>query len=198
MAALILAAAAQHDLSGRDGQHRATVRDGAMEIARLIQQRQSAEALRKAQQLAQLQADPQANRAIVKLVPADLQVEDLHLPFIQPKKGGQGIERQLFSLSKRSEAGMAIQAADLNDDLMRAAMQTAMVAELLKEVPPKGAANWPAWFDSTRDASLRLADATRSRNGKAAFALLNWINNACTGCHQGFIAGGLPAPPPLP
>src|SRR5262249_32013749 len=96
-AAVMIAAYAQQNLSGADGQQRATVRDNALRIAALIQSKKFAEASKEAAGLATIAADPNAKKTKVTLIDKHISVHDLMNQFNHPPEGGWGVDRQLYA-----------------------------------------------------------------------------------------------------
>jgi hypothetical protein len=185
VAALMLAEFAQQNLGGADGQQRATVRDAAVQVAALIKDKKYAEAVKLAQQLPTLPANPAARRDKVKLLGTLLDVEELMGQFRSPKVGGLGIETLLDDLGN-SKGGLLPPEA-LTDSLRLLAYQTAVAADLSRQhVPDKKAKDWQAYAEAMRKSALQLGTAVGTKDGKGAFSAIEQLNTSCNKCHKEF------------
>lgn len=185
-AAVMIAAYAQANLGGTDGQQRATVRDAALEIAGLMKKEEWEAALKKVPNLLTLPADAKAKKEKVKLFGKVIDIEEVMSQFDTLKAGGQDIEKKLYDLAKKPRT---VPAANLNEDLLLTAYQTAQIAELTKdfEMPAKYmrfAKDWQKYCDEMEKSSQELAGAVEKKDGKAALAILGRLKNSCTQCHD--------------
>lgn len=186
-AALMIAAYAQQNLSGPDGAQRATVRDASLEVAALIKAKEYARAVKQAQALAALKADPSVKREKIKLLGAGLDLDDLMTQFRQPPRGGLGIEGRFEALE--AMGGSEIPVKEVDEQLVRYAYLTAMAAELSAEHAPEEKdkeKEWQTYAADMRQHALALAKAARAKDGKTAFRALERLNRSCEKCHKVF------------
>jgi hypothetical protein len=182
--ALMLAAYAQQDLAGKDGVHRATVRDAAVALADTIKGGDYAAALKQADALAKLTANPKASRDHVKLLGPQLDIEEVMSQFRPPKPGDPGLESQLDELAGSKDAVLS---ADALASLRLTAYQCAVAADLSRDhVPSENAAAWPGMVEAMRKASVELTAAIKAKDGKAAFVAVGRLNTSCRQCHKTF------------
>jgi hypothetical protein len=183
--ALMLAEFAQQNLQGADAGQRATVRDAALQVAALIKDKKYAEAVKLAKELPTLPANPAAKKERLKLLGNHLDMEELMSQFRSAKLGGLGVEALLDELAS-SKDGM-VPAAALTDELRLLAFRTAVAAELVRaELPKMKPQVWRDHAEMMRKASLELAGAVETKNGKEAFAAVERLNASCNKCHLVF------------
>lgn len=183
--AILLAQAAQDNLAGADAGQRATLRDAALAIAKQLPANgpQFADALKLAEALDGLKADPAAKKEKIPLLPAHINLSVLMVPFKNADKGGHGLEATLIKLS--FDKKKMIPAAQQGDPLLLSAYQTALIAELTRDhKPAKEEKKWQELSDDMRRTALEMADGIRAKDGKAAFAALVKLNESCTICHK--------------
>lgn len=186
-AALMIAAYAQQNLSGPGGAQRATVRDAALEVAALIKAKEYPKAVKQAQALPGLKADPKAKKEKIRLLGAALDFDDLMAQFRQPPRGGLGIEGRFEALE--SNGGSEIPVKEVDEQLVRHAYLTAVAAELSAEHVPEEkdkAKEWKTYAADMRQHALALGKAARAKDGKAAFRALELLNRSCEKCHKVF------------
>lgn len=185
VAALMLAEFAQQDLRGPSAAKRATVRDAALDISAMIKEKKYPDAIQHARMLPKLMVNPTAKTERVKLMGTHLEIDELMSQFRGAKIGGLGIEAMFDKLS--GSKGSEVPRAELNENLRWTAYRTAVAAQLTREhMPPKDAKEWLGYADDMRAASLALASAVEGRDGKAAFAAVERLNNSCNKCHLKF------------
>jgi hypothetical protein len=185
-AAIMIAAYAQQNLAGPDGQQRATLRDAALELAGLIKAKDFDKALKKLDSLPTLKADAKAKKEKLALVDKVIEVDELMHHFRQPARGGLGIETRLDALGTM-EGGIAEK--ELDDLLLRQAYLLAVAAEVTAEyTPPEKdkVKDWQAYCTQMRQGGSALAAATKARDGKAALRAVEQLNQSCTKCHKDF------------
>jgi hypothetical protein len=185
VAAVMLAAYAQQDLTGKEASRRATVRDAALRTADLIKEAEYGKAAEQAAALPKLAADAKAKREPVKLFGAYLDVEELMSQFRAPKPGDADLESRLEKLAGAPEG---VVTADALAALRQTAVQCAVAAELSQmHVPaPENAAAWRRLGDDMRKAAVAVAAAAQAKDGKAAFIAVGRLNTSCRDCHKQF------------
>jgi hypothetical protein len=186
-AAVMLAAYAQQNLSGADGQLRATVRDAALKIEDTIDKKQYADASKQAAAIAKLEADPKASKEKVKLIDVHVRVRDLMNQFNHPPDGGYGIDRQFYAY----RLGMKgkIPDNDLKDPLLTMAYQVAISLDMVNSkknnAKPK---EWEMFSDEVRQGAIELAEAVKAKNGTTGLDAVARMTTNCTACHKAFRA----------
>jgi hypothetical protein len=176
VAAVILAAIAQDDFSGADGQLRATVRDGALKVAALIDDKKFEDAGKKAAELATLKADPAAKKDKVKLSDK-INVQEIMSQF-SPPKPGLGFEKILFDLEK----GKGKKGVDDTTPLI--AYQVAIAAELTHQIlPDKTPKKWEEFCDTMKASSFELAQAAAKKDAKPINVAVSKLLGSCGDCH---------------
>jgi hypothetical protein len=184
----MIAAYAQENLGGADGQQRATVRDAALKLADTIQSKKYAEAIKQAGAIASLPADANAKKEKIKLVDKHLPYRDLMNQFNHPPEGGWGIHRELYAYQLGMKS--AIPQADLREPLLLKAYQVAVTAELVEsKVPRTKEKEWSNYASSLRKGAVELADAVKAKDGKAGLDAISKVTNSCTNCHKVFSGG---------
>jgi len=183
--AVLLAAAAQDNLAGKDGAQRATLRDAAVQIVEQVKKGQVNEAVKLAGGLKDLKADAKAKTEKVKLFDAHIDLDILMSAYKLPKAGGQGWEKLLLNLA--TDKKKTIPPTGLNDALLQAAYQSALIADLSAAyVPAKDKKDWDSLCVDMKKGSLELAEKVKAKDGKAAFAALSKLNTSCSVCHDKF------------
>lgn len=183
--AVMIAAAAQDNLTGKDGQQRATVRDAALNLAALVKGEKFDDAAKLASELKELKEDPKAKKEKVKLFEAHIDLQEVMSQFKQPKAGGQGIEKLLLNLA--TDKKKMIPPAAGNDALVVTAYQIALLSDLAHDyLPGKDKKDWDAWCVDMKKGALEMADKVKAKDGKAAFTALNKLNTSCSVCHERF------------
>lgn len=186
-AAVMIAAYAQQNLGGEDGQQRATVRDAALKVADAIAAKDFAGAVKQADALATLKADPKAKKERVRLMDVHVRVADLMQQFKRPPEGGWGIDSKLYAY--RLGMKSAIPNADLKDQLMFEAYQVAVAADLINsKVPTMKDKEWAAFTADLRKGAVQLAEAVKKKDGGAGLEAVGPITTSCTNCHKAFRA----------
>lgn len=182
--AVMLAAFAQQNLAGEDGAKRVAVRDSALEITEKIRKKDFEAALKQADGLAALRADPKAKKEAVALE-AKASTKELMNQFRTPKEGGLGIEERFDTLGRSPDE--TLPAKELSDVLLLDAYRSAVTAELMRGQKPKAdVEDWQKFCDKMRQQSLDLAGAVAAKEGKTAYKALNTLNDTCDKCHQQF------------
>lgn len=187
---ILIAALAQDDLSGPDAAQRLGTRDGALKIHKLLKKEPGKidDALKLADGLKSAKAEPEAKAQKVKLFEEHIALDEVMTAFKLPKAGGQGIEAQLLKLS--TDKKKMIPAAAMNDSLLAAGYQSALIAELsIDYVPDKKLGtvkDWKAYCGDMKKSGIELAEKIKASDGKGAFAALTKLNTSCTVCHDKF------------
>jgi hypothetical protein len=186
-AALMVAAYAQENLQGAEGQQRATVRDAALKIADAIDAKKYAEASKQASELASLKANPAAKKEKIKLIDDRVKFKDLMNQFNHPPEGGWGIHREFYQY----QLGMkGIPATSLADPLLLKAYQVGVTAELMNDkTPSKNQKEWATYAGDLKAGALELAEAVRAKDGKAGVTAITKVTTSCTSCHKIFGGG---------
>src|SRR5262249_22306270 len=158
-AAIMLAAYAQQNLGGADGQQRATVRDAALKLADTIEKKKYADASKQAGAIATVAADPNAKKekvAIEKQIP----VRDLMNQFNHPPDGGYGIDRQFYAY--RLGMKQKIPTDELKESLLVMAYQVAITAEMVNSKTPKSKEKeWDNHSSEVMKGAVMLAEAVK-------------------------------------
>lgn len=184
--AVMIAAYAQQNLEGADGQQRATVRDAALKLVKTIDGKKYADAVKDADALLTIKEDPRAKKDKVKLL-GELKFRDLMNQFHHPPDGGYGIHRDFYQY----QLGMkGIPANDLRDPLMIKAYQVAVTADLVNSrVPNKNEKEWAMYSSDLRKAGVELAEGVKAKDSKSCLDAISKITNSCTNCHKIFGGG---------
>jgi hypothetical protein len=176
VAAVILAAIAQDDFSGANGQLRATVRDGALKVAALIDSKKFDDATKLAGELATLKADTAAKKEKVKLTDK-VNVQEIMSQF-SPPKPGLGFEKVLFDLEK----GKGKKGVDESTPLIAA--QVAIAAELTQQIlPDKTPKKWEEFCAAMKASSVELAQASVKKEAKPINVAVSKVLGSCGDCH---------------
>lgn len=184
--AVILAEAAQQDLAGADAGKRATTRDAALDLARLIRGQEFAKARKLAQGLPSLPPSASAKKEKIPLLGAHIEMDEVMSVFRKLTLGGLEIESEFDRLENDSE-NQIVPAADLTEKLELFAYQTALAADLVKNhKPDKEPAQWRQRSELMRQSALELALAVKAKDGKAAYRAVSNGNANCTACHKTF------------
>ncbi|MBL8799678.1 MAG: hypothetical protein JNM56_37695 [Planctomycetia bacterium] len=184
--AIMIAAYAQQNLEGADAQQRATVRDAALKLAKTIDGKKYAEAIKEADALLTVKEDPKAKKDKIKLID-ELKFRELMNQFNHPPEGGYGIHRDFYQY----QLGMkGIPPTDLRDPLMFKAYQVAVSGDLINSrTPKKNEKEWAGYSADMKRAGLDLAEAVKAKDGKAGLDAIAKITNSCTNCHKIFGGG---------
>jgi hypothetical protein len=184
--ALILAEAAQQDLTGKDTGARTAVRDAAIALARAIQEQEFDKARKLAQALPSLPASSRVAKEKTPLLGKQLNMDELMSVFRKANLGGLEIEAELDRLESDSE-NQTVAAGELNESLELLAYQTALAGGMLKDHrPDKNVAEWGKYSENMRRLAQELGQAVRAKDGKAAFQAVAAGNANCTACHKAF------------
>jgi len=187
-AAVMIAAYAQQNLSGADGQQRATVRDAALKLADTIKAKKFPEAIKQADALPSLAADPNAKKEKVKLLESHIAFRNLMNQFNHPPEGGWGIHREFYAF----QLGMkgAIPANDLREPLLLKAYQVGVTAEMVQsKVPRTKEKEWNTYASDLRKGAVELADAVKAKDGRNGLDAIAKVTTSCTNCHKVFGGG---------
>ena len=189
VAAIMIAVAAQENLGGAEGQQRATLRDAALAIAKLLNPTSPnvAEAQKLAAALATLKADGKAKLEKVKILDAHADMPEIMTQFKLPKGGGQGIEALYIKLGLDKKK--AVPATAMNEALLVHAYQSALVGMLVRDYKPnKDVKKWQAYSEDMQKYGIEFANVLRDKmpDGKAAFTALSKLNTSCSQCHEVF------------
>jgi len=161
--AVILAALAHQDLRGPEAAGRATVRDAAVRLSKLVKSARLAEARELVGQLTTLKADPAARKEQVPVVPNGMGFDELSLPLTHTRAGGLNIENHMDKLGASKKRD--VPQAELNDMLKIMAYHSAVSAQLYLEQPPKR--NPGPWINQGFPGSSRCrSPARRGRPGQ--------------------------------
>lgn len=180
--AVMIAAIAQDNLSGKDAAQRATLRDASLAVAALAKSKKTDEAIKKADGLKGIKPDDKAKLAKVKLFDAHIDLQELMSQFKIAKQGGQGIEAALIKLG--ADKKKMIPPA-LSDTTLLLAYQTALIAELAADyVPDKDPKDWKTFSADMRKGSLEMAEKLKGKDAKGAFSALSKVNTSCSVCHE--------------
>jgi hypothetical protein len=184
-AAVMIAAYAQDNLDGADGQQRATVRDAALKAAEAIKASKYDEALKLVDGLATLKADPKAKKEKVKL-DEHISFKELMHQFRPEKEGGWGIYGHLYKLQTAMKP--VLPREELNEKFTMEADQIAVTADVALTVIPKGKPKeFQTNLESMRAGGVGLAEALREKEAaKVAPEALSKLTTACFGCHKTF------------
>lgn len=183
-ACVLIAAAAQDNLTGKDGAQRATLRDGALNVATLVKTGKTADAVKAAEGLKGVKSDGKAKTERVKLFEAHIDLQELMGQYKLAKAGGQGTEAALLKLA--ADKKKAIPANAINDNLIATAYVAALTAELTAEYKAKNPKDWQALSVDMRKGGLEFAETLKAKDGKAAFTALNKMSTSCSVCHEKF------------
>lgn len=187
-AAIMIAACAQQNLNGADGQQRATIRDAALKIAQAIDAKDYDAARKLTGELAMLKADAKAKKEKIKLIDDHVNMHGLMNQFNHPPEGGWGIHREFYGY----QLGMkgTIPATDLNEKLTLKAYQVAVTADLMSvKVPKMNNKEWATYTADMRQGALNLVNAVKAKDGKAGLEAVARVTNSCTNCHKVFGGG---------
>lgn len=184
--AVLLAEAAQQDLTGQDAAGRAAVRDAALTLNQHLRDQEVAQARLLARSISQLKPASTFSRDKVILLGSHIEMDELMCIFRKTNLGGLDIEAEYDRLESDSRS-QSLAAAELTERLELAAYQTALVGEMIKEYKPeKNPAQWRRYAESMRQQALALATAVKAKDGPAAYRALTAGNANCTTCHKMF------------
>jgi hypothetical protein len=184
MAAVLLAAAAQDNLAGKDAQQRATVRDGALKILDLIKAEKYADASKMAGDVVGLEADPNAKKEKMKLMDDKAEMADIMSQFNNDKKKGYGIYGRMYQdlVLKYKDS---IPTKELDQNLLMYSYQISFAAQLAHtHKPDKKGAEWLKFTDELLDGAQELSKAIKVKNQTASYKAVKAITDNCTNCHK--------------
>lgn len=186
-AAVLIAAYAQENLKGKDGQQMATIRNRAVAILEAVNKGDFGEAKNLAANLADLPAD-----AAAKTEPVDLAklitLDGVMKVYASDRFGGFNFEK---SLEELADFKGAVSAEDM-DKIVVQANKHAGIVQLAVSFPPEkddGKKTKAAWLDfckETRGASADLAKAGRSKDGDMVAKAAQKLIASCQRCHEVF------------
>ncbi len=183
--AVLIAAYAQQNLNGADGQQRATVRDAALKVADLIKAKKYAEAATLAGSLPKLKAEPSAKKTPVKLMDTYVTYADLMHQFRLPAEGGWGVFGHLQELQTNKAFREELPRRELDQKFLLEAYQVAVTANLAHEhvhkVRPK---EWEKYTKDMQQFASALADAIKAKDTKGAPPALGNLTATCFACHK--------------
>ncbi len=184
--AMLLAAYAEENLTGKDGAKMATLRAEALKIAVAAQKKDMAAAGTAAKGLKGLSADAKADAKPMKIEDlikkSDLGIGEVMDMFGGSTGGGFNIEKDLREIKKNG-----VKSTDAVELL---GARTTAIAAYTLELRPKGATKeWDTWAIEMKKLSTDLA--TEAAKGKTAdLAKLKKIATSldanCTNCHNKF------------
>ncbi|GIW78692.1 MAG: hypothetical protein KatS3mg105_0499 [Gemmatales bacterium] len=185
MAAIFLAAYAQHTTGGPGAAERATMRDAALKLAQTIAAGQIADAKKQASALLTLKADPNANTAPLSIMKvAKLKVDDLMHQFGPPARGGYGIE---FRYKKLTGLGNKLPNETLDDEFLSSAYRVAMSFAILKNYKHEDDPDkFRKYVDDAYQATVDMIPEVRAQNGPRTAPLLYKLTIVCSRCHNDF------------
>jgi hypothetical protein len=176
--AIVLAAAAQDNLAGKDAQQRATVRDAALKIADLIKDKKMDEAAKIVADLPTMKPDAKAKTEKVKIMGDKVDVQELMSQFQPTKGGGLGYEKTLIDLA--SSKGKKV-----DDKTPTLAYHVGIIGALSKEyVADKTPKKWEEFAEAMRSSAEELADAAGKKDAKATLTAVNKVTTSCSQCHD--------------
>jgi hypothetical protein len=185
-AAVLIAAYAQLNLEGPDGQQRATVRDAALKVANLVKSGKYDEAAKLAGTLPTLKADPSAKKEKVKIGDEYVTFADLMHQFRPNKEGGWGIYGHLYKLQTAMKP--VLPREEVNENFVLEAQQVAVTADLALSNLPKGKPKeFQTNLENMRAGGVELAEALKDKDAaRVAPDALQKLTTACFGCHKTF------------
>jgi hypothetical protein len=182
-AAVLLAAYAQQNLDGPEGQQRATVRDAALKVADLIKDKKFADASKLAGKLATLEADPKAKKEKIKLIDVYIGPPEIMHQFRLVPDGGWGIFGHLQRIQTKQYKEMPRD--EINPVFVQEMYQVAVSADLvhghMHKARPK---EWAQYTDELRKSAVELAEALRDKKVKDAPTILSQLTTTCFNCHK--------------
>lgn len=181
--AVMIAAYAQQNLNGPDGQQRATARDTALKVAALIKAKKFAEASKLAGTLGTLQADPGAKKERIKLIDDHISYGELMHQFRLVPDGGWGIFGHLQRIQTKQYKEMPRE--EINEAFVLEMYQVAVSADLAHEHMHKARPKeWEQYTDDLRKSAVEMADALRNKDVKGAPIVLSKMTTTCFNCHK--------------
>lgn len=185
--ALLIAAYAQANLDGADGQERATVRDAALKVIDLVKAGKFEEASKLADSLSGLKADAKAKKEKVPLE-GYANFADLMHQFRPPSQGGWGIYSHLNKL--QTDMKTVLPAREVGEPFILEAEHVALTADLALNVIPKDKLkekDFKTNLETMRAGAVELAEALKEKDAaKIAPTPLSKLTTACIGCHKSF------------
>lgn len=181
--AVLIAAYAQQDLGGKDGQERATVRDAALKVADLVKEKKYAEAAKLAASLTKLKPDPNAKKEKVQLMDKYITYTDLMHQFRLTGEGGWGTFGHLQQL--QTKRYLVLPRNEINEKFILEAYQIAVTANLAHEHVHKAhPKEWKEYTADMRKGALDLIDVLKAKDTKAAPVAINNLTGTCFKCHK--------------
>ena len=186
--AVMIAAMAQSGPRGADTSRRLALRSGALALAEEIRSQRFAEAQRRARVLPYLHVDAEARPGKIALLNGPINLERVMCQFSSERSRGLGTEKKLTVLHSAHQQSKELPQAALNEDLELTGLLIAQVADLIQDHKPEHAKkkDWPMRVENLRTASKALVEATRRKNGKAAFQAITHVEETCYQCHDQF------------
>jgi hypothetical protein len=182
-AAVLIAAYAQQNLDGPDGQRRATVRDAALKLADLIKAKKFPDAIKLVGSLVNLPADPKAKKEKVKLIDVYIEPAEVMRQFGHKKEGGWGIFAHLQSVQTKQPKEWPRD--EPTEPFMLEMYQVAVSGDLvhghMHKARPK---EWAQYTDELRKSSFELAEALRDKDVKNSPLILSKLTTTCFNCHS--------------
>jgi len=182
-AAVMIAAYAQQNLDGPDGQQRATVRDAALKLADLIKAKKFADASKLAGKLATLEPDPKAKKEKVKLIDVYLVPSDIMHQFRLVPDGGWGIFGHLQRIQTKQYKEMPRD--EMNPTFVEEMYQVAVSGDLLHshmhKAKPK---EWEQYTDELRKSAVEMAESLKAKDVKNSPLILSKLTTTCFNCHK--------------
>lgn len=181
--AVMIAAYAQQNLAGDDGQKRATQRDAALKVAELIKAKKYADASKLAGTLATLEADPKAKKEKVRIMDDHIGYSELMHQFRHIPDGGWGIFGHLQRIQTKQHKEMPRD--EINEAFIHEMYQVAISADLANSHVHKARTKeWEQYTDDMRKLSLDLADSLKNKDVKSGPLILSKLTTTCFNCHK--------------
>ncbi len=183
VAAVLLASAAQQNLSGADGQQRATVRDAALKVADTLKAGNAKEAAKLAEAIPTLEADPKAKKEKIKLE-GHIEFPPLMHQFRPVSRGGWGVYSRLNRISTSMKP--ALPREELKDDFVLEAEQIVLTADLalgqkFKTKPEE----YQKRMEALRTGAQELVEALKDKDAaKVGAAAVSRLTTTCLACHK--------------
>ena len=182
--AVMIAAYAQQNLEGSDGQQRATVRDAALKVADLIKAKKFAEAAKLAGDLVQAKGRPSAKKEKLKLMDKYITYTDLMHQFRLPTDGGWGIFGHLQQL-QTNEDYLVMPRQEINEKFILEIYQVVVTANLAHQHMHKGGPKeWDQYSTELQKFAIDLAETLKTKDTKAAPVALSKMTTTCFNCHK--------------
>jgi hypothetical protein len=189
IAAVMIAAYAQASATKDNAAQRATIRDAAIKVAKLVTDGKFKEAAELAKTLPTLKAAPGVKTAPVAL-DKEFGLDDLMHQFATERTGGFGIDKELGELAeeKTLTPKQVERLGSLGYRLAVVATLAPAYAESQEDKDYKGRTvkNWVAFTGEFRTAALEMAAAGRSKSEPATMKALEKVSGSCVKCHDVF------------